>query len=230
MDKSTDSVHIETHLSGQDEVKPQVMGNVKLLQGNETVLVPTPSPDPNGKSKTCLHTTESAPVHLPALKLPLSSYHISPAMNTRHEPLRSFLLIRSATQTRRPRTFEARLTRHHRSSEPAVLAQMGDSRSRCSIRLLCSCPRLRTGPDLHLDFGLLPWRRAESKRSSDIPNSLHGRRKFGRNASGHGNWSKTRFLAVYHDHGRGRNLVCLLEEFGYAHCWKEHHVSGRRTE
>jgi hypothetical protein len=51
MDKSTDSVHIETHLSDQDEVKPQVMGNVKLLQGNETVLVPTPSPDPNGKSK-----------------------------------------------------------------------------------------------------------------------------------------------------------------------------------
>jgi hypothetical protein len=50
MDKSTDSVHIETHLSDQDEVKPQVMGNVKLLQGNETVLVPTPSPDPNGKS------------------------------------------------------------------------------------------------------------------------------------------------------------------------------------
>jgi hypothetical protein len=50
MDKSSDSVHIETH-SAQYEIKPQVMGNVKLLQGNETVLVPTPSPDPNGKSK-----------------------------------------------------------------------------------------------------------------------------------------------------------------------------------
>jgi hypothetical protein len=47
MDKSADSTHIES----QDEVKPQIMGNVKLLQGGETVLVPTPSPDPNGNLK-----------------------------------------------------------------------------------------------------------------------------------------------------------------------------------
>lgn len=45
MDKSSETMHIES----QDEVKPQIMGNVKLLQGTETVLVPTPSPDPNGK-------------------------------------------------------------------------------------------------------------------------------------------------------------------------------------
>ena len=48
MDKSSDVSHIES----QDEVKPQIMGNVKLLQGGETVLVPTPSPDPNGKKDT----------------------------------------------------------------------------------------------------------------------------------------------------------------------------------
>ena len=38
-----------THIEAQDEPKPQIMGNVKLLQDGETVLVPTPSPDPNGK-------------------------------------------------------------------------------------------------------------------------------------------------------------------------------------
>ena len=48
MDKSSDVSHIES----QDEVKPQIMGNVKLLQDGETVLVPTPSPDPNGKKDT----------------------------------------------------------------------------------------------------------------------------------------------------------------------------------
>jgi hypothetical protein len=46
MDKSSGVSHIES----QDEEKPQIMGNVKLLSGGETVLVPTPSPDPNGKS------------------------------------------------------------------------------------------------------------------------------------------------------------------------------------
>lgn len=52
MDKSSDSTHIETYPSTKDEVNPQVMGNVKLLQGGETVLVPTPSPDPNGEKHT----------------------------------------------------------------------------------------------------------------------------------------------------------------------------------
>jgi hypothetical protein len=52
MDKSSGSSHIETYSTPQDEGKPQIMGNVKLLQGNETVLVPTPSPDPNGKTKS----------------------------------------------------------------------------------------------------------------------------------------------------------------------------------
>jgi hypothetical protein len=46
MDKTLEATHIEA----QDEVKPQIMGNVKLLQDGETVLVPTPSPDPNGKT------------------------------------------------------------------------------------------------------------------------------------------------------------------------------------
>ena len=46
MDKTLEATHIEA----QDEVKPQIMGNVKLLQDGETVLVPTPSPDPNGMS------------------------------------------------------------------------------------------------------------------------------------------------------------------------------------
>ena len=46
MDKTLEATHIEA----QDEPKPQIMGNVKLLQDGETVLVPTPSPDPNGKS------------------------------------------------------------------------------------------------------------------------------------------------------------------------------------
>jgi hypothetical protein len=48
MDKASEISHIES----QDEGKPQIMGNVKLLQGGETVLVPTPSPDPNGKNDT----------------------------------------------------------------------------------------------------------------------------------------------------------------------------------
>ncbi len=46
MDKTFEAKHIEA----QDEPKPQIMGNVKLLQDGETVLVPTPSPDPNGTS------------------------------------------------------------------------------------------------------------------------------------------------------------------------------------
>ena len=46
MDKTLEATHIEA----QDDPKPQIMGNVKLLQDGETVLVPTPSPDPNGKS------------------------------------------------------------------------------------------------------------------------------------------------------------------------------------
>ena len=46
MDKTMDATHIEA----QDEPKKQIMGNVKLLQDGETVLVPTPSPDPNGQS------------------------------------------------------------------------------------------------------------------------------------------------------------------------------------
>jgi hypothetical protein len=55
-DKSADSVHIEDSAS-ENIVKnfnpKQRMGDVKLLLGNgETVLVPTPSPDPNGKSQT----------------------------------------------------------------------------------------------------------------------------------------------------------------------------------
>jgi hypothetical protein len=45
MDKTLEATHIEA----QDEPKPQIMGNVKLLQDGETVLVPTPSPDPNGQ-------------------------------------------------------------------------------------------------------------------------------------------------------------------------------------
>jgi hypothetical protein len=55
-DKSADSVHIEDSASSniiniKDAASPkQRMGDVKLLQTNgETVLVPTPSPDPNGK-------------------------------------------------------------------------------------------------------------------------------------------------------------------------------------
>lgn len=52
MNKSADSVHVEDS-SSHDEVKSetprQTMGDVKLLQGGETVLVPTPSPDPNGE-------------------------------------------------------------------------------------------------------------------------------------------------------------------------------------
>jgi hypothetical protein len=52
-DKSADSVHIEDSASENivKNVNPkQRMGDVKLLQGNgETVLVPTPSPDPNGQ-------------------------------------------------------------------------------------------------------------------------------------------------------------------------------------
>jgi hypothetical protein len=55
-DKSADSVHIEDSASENiiKDVSPkQRMGDVKLLQGNgETVLVPTPSPDPNGKPPT----------------------------------------------------------------------------------------------------------------------------------------------------------------------------------
>ena len=55
-DKSADSVHIEDSASENivKNVNPkQRMGDVKLLQGNgETVLVPTPSPDPNGKSQS----------------------------------------------------------------------------------------------------------------------------------------------------------------------------------
>lgn len=47
MDKTMDATHIEA----QDEPKKQIMGNVKLLKDGETVLVPTPSPDPNGKSE-----------------------------------------------------------------------------------------------------------------------------------------------------------------------------------
>jgi hypothetical protein len=53
--KSADSVHIEDSAS-ENNIKDaaaspkQRMGDVKLLQTNgETVLVPTPSPDPNGK-------------------------------------------------------------------------------------------------------------------------------------------------------------------------------------
>jgi len=46
MEKSLEATHIEA----QDEAKPQIMGNVKLLKDGETILVPTPSPDPNGKS------------------------------------------------------------------------------------------------------------------------------------------------------------------------------------
>jgi hypothetical protein len=52
--KSADSVHIEDSASENiiKDVSPkQRMGDVKLLQG-ETVLVPTPSPDPNGKPPT----------------------------------------------------------------------------------------------------------------------------------------------------------------------------------
>ena len=51
--KSADSVHIEDSASENNfkDVSPkQRMGDVKLLQNNgETVLVPTPSPDPNGE-------------------------------------------------------------------------------------------------------------------------------------------------------------------------------------
>jgi hypothetical protein len=54
-DKASDSVHIEDSASEniiKDVTPKQRMGDVKLLQGNgETVLVPTPSPDPNGKSR-----------------------------------------------------------------------------------------------------------------------------------------------------------------------------------
>ena len=53
--KSADSVHIEDSASENNnnfkDISPkQRMGDVKLLQNNgETVLVPTPSPDPNGE-------------------------------------------------------------------------------------------------------------------------------------------------------------------------------------
>jgi len=51
--KSADSVHIEDSASennAKDASPKQRMGDVKLLQNNgETVLVPTPSPDPNGE-------------------------------------------------------------------------------------------------------------------------------------------------------------------------------------
>jgi hypothetical protein len=55
--KSADSVHIEDSASEnniKDAAGPkQRMGDVKLLHNNgETVLVPTPSPDPNGKITT----------------------------------------------------------------------------------------------------------------------------------------------------------------------------------
>lgn len=52
--KSADSVHIED--SASESVAKDVnhnkqrMGDVQLLQGSETVLVPTPSPDPNGEN------------------------------------------------------------------------------------------------------------------------------------------------------------------------------------
>lgn len=52
MDKPTETTHIETRSSPKDDLQPKVMGNVQLLQGNETVLVPTPSPDPNGEPAT----------------------------------------------------------------------------------------------------------------------------------------------------------------------------------
>lgn len=58
--KTTDTVHIEDSAS-DDIVKDghvrQRMGDVKLLQNNgETVLVPTPSPDPNGEDLKVLQT------------------------------------------------------------------------------------------------------------------------------------------------------------------------------
>lgn len=43
-----EATHIEWE-EAPNNSPPQPMGNVQLLQGNETVLVPTPSPDPNGE-------------------------------------------------------------------------------------------------------------------------------------------------------------------------------------
>jgi len=64
--KSVDSVHIEDSSSEtvvKDGNPRQRNGDVKLLQGNgETVLVPTPSPDPNGEDEP--HYITSKTPHL----------------------------------------------------------------------------------------------------------------------------------------------------------------------
>jgi len=50
MDKMGEALQIEVMSSSSDNYAqgPKVVGNVQLIRGNETVLVPTPSPDPKG--------------------------------------------------------------------------------------------------------------------------------------------------------------------------------------
>lgn len=51
MDKSPASTHVERAESprkADQRHEPHIVGNLKLLDGNDTILVPTPSPDPKG--------------------------------------------------------------------------------------------------------------------------------------------------------------------------------------
>ena len=178
MDKTLEATHIEA----QDEPKPQIMGNVKLLQDGETVLVPTPSPDPNGKSDVS-------------------------------EVLRS-----------------QELTRYHRPFEPALMAQMGYSHSRRSVRLLRRRPGFRIGTDLHIDSGLVPWAGIEGERPPDLSHTIYGSRKRYSYAIGDGHRTTTHFFGFYPHHGRRRHLVRFLEELGHAYCRKKHHVPCRWSE
>lgn len=50
---SVDAVHVETagRPGGPITAEPQAHGTVQLLQGGSVVLIPTPSPDPKGKTQ-----------------------------------------------------------------------------------------------------------------------------------------------------------------------------------